>query len=163
MLVYHGSNAVVEHPEIIFPNRGLDFGKGFYTTDSLDQAKRFAENIIKRRGGKSILNTYEFDYKEAKAKLNICIFEKADEAWLDFIFSNRMSRYNENNVYDIIWGPVANDKVYRTLIFYEEGDLNKEQTLAALMTSVLDNQITFYTEISLSYLNFIKSEVLENE
>ena len=161
MFIYHGSNMVVEKPEIISPNRGLDYGKGFYTTDSLTQAKSFATGIIKRRGGVPTLSIYEFDYKKAKTELNICVFEKADEAWLDFVYANRMNKY-DGDIYDIIQGPVANDKVYRTLIFYEEGDLNKEQTLAALMATVLDNQTTFCTEKALSYLKFIRSEVLDN-
>ena len=162
MLVYHGSNTAVERPKIIIPNRGLDYGKGFYTTDSIAQAKRFAEGIVKRRGGAPFLSTYSLDYEKAKSELNVRIFEKADEIWLDFVFENRMNKY-EGDTYDIIRGPVANDKVYRTLIFYEEGDFNKEQTLMALMTFVLDNQIAFCTEKALSYLEYRGSEVIEND
>ena len=101
------------------------------------------------------------DYEKAKSELNIRTFEKADEIWLDFVVANRMNKY-EGDTYDVIRGPVANDKVYRTLIFYEEGDFSKEQTLMALMTTVLDNQITFCTEKALSFLEYMGSEVLKN-
>jgi len=161
MLIYHGSNMRVEKPEIIDSNRGLDFGKGFYTTGSFEQAKRFAANIVKRRGGQPVVSTYEFDYEKAKVDLSIRLFDSADETWLDFVCDNRLNKYMGEQ-HDIVQGPVANDRVYRTLIFYEEGDLNKEQTLAALMTSVLDDQITFCTEKALSYFEFIDSEVLRN-
>lgn len=32
MILYHGSNVVVEQPKLIEQNRFLDFGYGFYTT-----------------------------------------------------------------------------------------------------------------------------------
>ena len=31
MIVYHGSNMVVDHPILVRQNRTLDFGHGFYT------------------------------------------------------------------------------------------------------------------------------------
>lgn len=38
MLVYHGSVEVVENPEIRESDRTLDYGSGFYTTTSYEQA-----------------------------------------------------------------------------------------------------------------------------
>ena len=38
MIVYHGSNMVVDHPRLVRQNRTLDFGYGFYTTFNKDQA-----------------------------------------------------------------------------------------------------------------------------
>ena len=38
MKVYHGSLLKVEHPKILTPSRTLDYGKGFYTTTSAQQA-----------------------------------------------------------------------------------------------------------------------------
>ncbi|MBY6825647.1 DUF3990 domain-containing protein, partial [Clostridium botulinum] len=32
MILYHGSNVIVEDPKIIKATRTLDFGYGFYTT-----------------------------------------------------------------------------------------------------------------------------------
>lgn len=42
MIVYHGSNMVVDHPSLVRQNRTLDFGYGFYTTFNKDQAVNFA-------------------------------------------------------------------------------------------------------------------------
>jgi formylmethanofuran dehydrogenase subunit B len=42
MIVYHGSNQVVEQPRLIKQNRYLDFGFGFYTTTNRMQAENFA-------------------------------------------------------------------------------------------------------------------------
>lgn len=38
MIIYHGSNMVVEQPEILKPSHALDFGSSFYTTLNRDQA-----------------------------------------------------------------------------------------------------------------------------
>ena len=43
MKVYHGSLVKVEHPKILTPSRTLDYGKGFYTTTSAQQAKDWVE------------------------------------------------------------------------------------------------------------------------
>ena len=32
MIVYHGSNLIVDQPRLVNQNRTLDFGSGFYTT-----------------------------------------------------------------------------------------------------------------------------------
>jgi len=43
MIVYHGSNTVVQHPDVIHTCRNLDFGKGFYVTTVREQAERWAK------------------------------------------------------------------------------------------------------------------------
>ena len=66
MILYHGSNIEVTKPQIIVSNRALDFGAGFYTTSSEDQAIRWAKLQALRRGkGIPTVSAYEFD--DAKA------------------------------------------------------------------------------------------------
>ena len=43
MILYHGSNVIVEQPKLIRQNRYLDFGCGFYTTTNRDQAVNAAK------------------------------------------------------------------------------------------------------------------------
>ena len=38
MILYHGSNVIVDQPKLIRQNRYLDFGFGFYTTTNREQA-----------------------------------------------------------------------------------------------------------------------------
>ena len=61
MIIYHGSNMLVEKPKITEQNRFLDFGTGFYTTTNQFQAENFAIKVAKRSGEKPILNIYEID------------------------------------------------------------------------------------------------------
>lgn len=56
--------------------------------------------------------------------------------------------------YDIIFGPVANDTIYRTFVAYEEGILTKEETIARLKVKELYNQMTFATEAALNELTY---------
>ena len=54
MIVYHGSTVIVKEPDVLHSYRSLDFGKGFYVTTVLEQAKRWT-CIIPRSGIKSVL------------------------------------------------------------------------------------------------------------
>ena len=51
MILYHASNVEVKMPMLVESNRLLDFGPGFYTTTNREQAKRFAESVVSKRGG----------------------------------------------------------------------------------------------------------------
>ena len=89
MIVYHGSNVVVQNPKIIESNRYLDFGDGFYTTTNKVQAINFAKKVAAQRGSKPILNTYEFDENILKSSCKIKEFESANEEWIDFVSKHR--------------------------------------------------------------------------
>lgn len=87
-------------------------------------------------------------------KLNILRFDCADERWLDFVVRNR-SEKNFTHDYDVVFGKVANDNVYATIGLYEDGFLNKEETISRLRTFALVDQILFHTEKSLAYVTFL--------
>ena len=71
MKLYHGSNIKVEIPKILNNFRRLDFGKGFYLTTDLEQAKKWATITTNRRNtGKAVVNVYEID-NDILNKLNI--------------------------------------------------------------------------------------------
>ena len=160
MILYHGSNVIVEHPKLVKQNRFLDFGFGFYTTTNREQAENFALKVAERRKeGEAILNIYEIDEKEAFQKCSLLKFDSPDENWLDFVAANRKGMY-EGNQFDLIYGAVANDDVYRTITLYMTGVLTKEQTLQALKIRKLFNQLVFTTEKSLQYLQFQRRELV---
>lgn len=155
MILYHGSNVIVSEPRLIKQNRFLDFGYGFYTTTNKAQAISFADKVTKRRReGQKTVSVYEIDAEKAFAEGKLLKFGSASEAWLDFVSENRSGNY-EGETYDFIFGPVANDDVYRTFTLYTAGLLTKEQTLEALKVKKLYDQLVFSTEKALSYLRFI--------
>ena len=164
MLVYHGSNVIVEKPRLITPNRALDFGSGFYTTTNIEQAKSFANNVVNRNEGYGfpIISYYEVDFDKITKEFNTLNFDHANEEWLDFVYANRTAKYTGMQ-YDVIIGPVANDTVYRVFRLYENGDIDREAVIKRLKITELFNQVTFCTEKAIAELNFIKSEKVKDE
>ena len=60
MIVYHGSNMIVDQPRLVHQNRTLDFGYGFYTTTNQNQAVNFAGKVTDRReSGSPCVSMYD--------------------------------------------------------------------------------------------------------
>jgi hypothetical protein len=62
--------------------------------------------------------------------------------------------------YDMVFGPVANDKVYSVVQFYENGVYDKDEAIRRLKVDELYSQILFHTEKSLVYCRFTGFEKL---
>ena len=156
MKLYHGSLEVVSEPRIITPNRTLDYGRGFYTTTSYEQAEQW---VRRRRGTQhsvGYVNVYELaDILPEEIKQ--LRFETPTEEWVDFVMRNRTERGFEHS-FDIVYGPVANDRVYAAFAFYESNLLDKEGLIRELRTYELVDQILFHTEQSLQHLTFIEAK-----
>jgi len=155
MLLYHGGTEIVEKPEVRQANRPVDFGDGFYTTSSLEQASKFAKIRAKFKNVPiGIVNVFEFDEKAAEG-YKVLQFECVDESWFDFVVSCRRGG-KEFQKFDLISGPVANDNVFRTLDFYEAGVYSKSQAMEHLLARRLDNQFVFLNNALITSLEFIK-------
>lgn len=160
MRLFHGSLTDVTKPCIMPRENGrtTDFGLGFYTTTDYSQAERW----VKIRKGtnqekKGFISEFAApDDLLQKNDLKILVFNTADSGWLDFVIENRKNK-NFSHDYDIVYGPVANDRVYTTINLYEGDLINKEQTIAQLKTFILVNQILFHTEKALLYLHYTRS------
>jgi hypothetical protein len=157
MTLYHGSVVAVENPNLNLSRKNLDFGIGFYTTVNRDQAINFAQKMIIRKLRKpQSVSVYNFDMDAAESILDILWFSSPERLWLDYVHKNRMGIYT-GKTYDLVIGPVANDDVFATLIIYEQGILDVEQTLDALKIKKLFNQFVFKTEKALSMLKYVNS------
>ena len=157
MFLYHGSNVRVEAPRLIGQTRGLDFGAGFYTTSSEEQAARFSEIIVNRRKtGVATVSVYELDIAAAEQTLAVRRFARVDAEWLDFVVENRLHAY-QGKTYDLVIGAVANDTVMPTLQAYIAGFLTQEAALITLKASKLVDQFCFKTERAFSLLKFVRA------
>lgn len=154
MKIYHSGLEIVNVPEIRKPNRTLDYGSGFYTTTSFDQAKDWVIRRIKENKVKTgYVNIYELDQNQTE-NLNCLIFDKPTDEWVDFVMKNRTQKdFNHN--YDIVYGPVANDRVYAAFALFEGGVLNKQELIAELKTYKLVDQYLFHTVDSLKAISFV--------
>lgn len=158
MKIYHGSIDKVEKPEIrIIKHRTLDYGYGFYTTTSYTQSKDWVKRRMDNaKAQKGFVNIYELDI-EALKNLNCLIFDSPTEDWVDFVMNNRIVKGFEHN-YDIVYGPVANDRVYASFALYEGGLIDKQTLISELKTYNLIDQYLFHTEKALEYIRFLEAE-----
>jgi len=144
MTLFHGSDVIVERPRLLHQQRTLDFGPGFYTTTNEEQAISFARKMQDRRGSeRGYVSMYKIaDLATLQQTLDILEFPAPDEVWLDFVFENRSGAYS-GPAYDIVFGPVANDTIYRTFVAYEDGIYTKQETIERLKVKKLYNQVIF--------------------
>lgn len=144
MIIYHGSNTIVQEPKIIVDGYYKDFGYGFYCTELEKQAKRLA--LTKRK--KHIVNKYNYKPDDS---LNICEFEQMTEEWLDFVVDCR--RGIEHN-YDIVEGPMADDTIWDYIEDYAAGLISREAFWVLVKFKYPTHQITFCSQKAISTLKF---------
>ena len=159
MILFHGSSQEVREPRILFPNRTLDYGVGFYTTTSQQQARDWA---LRRISGAGIayVNVYAFDETAAAHLRRLNFTNPPEEDWVDFVYANR-NRRDFVHDYDLVYGPVANDRVYAAFALYEQGLLNKQELITELRTYTLIDQMVFHTEAALEFLKFIEAKEVQ--
>ena len=162
MKLYHGSLTSVDKPNIEIGRPSTDFGKGFYTTTNFEQAKRWALYKLKnaKREVKAIVNVYKVDDNLLdNEKHRIKKFDSPNEEWLSFVVNCRKSILHD---YEIVFGAVANDKIYTTITLYESQVLTAEETVARLKVNEYFNQVSFHSQEAADELTFVESiEVLE--
>lgn len=113
----------------------------------------------RRRKGNPTVSVFYFDAQKICEELNVKIFKRADREWLDYVVANRKGKY-EGEQYDIVIGPVANDRTILTINDYVSGAFPAETALALLEPAKLSDQYTFLTYAGIKTLIF--REVLTN-
>ncbi|MDR0566464.1 MAG: DUF3990 domain-containing protein [Prevotellaceae bacterium] len=155
MQVYHGSYTVIDEIDLSKAHLNRDFGQGFYVTKYRKHAENWAKTIGEKYGNEGFVT--EFTYYDSAFTENLCNvkhFDAYNEEWLDFVVLNRnpMAPKPVHN-FDIVEGPVADDKVQRTLAKYLEGEISKKIFLKMLSYHEPTHQICFCTMRSLLVLN----------
>ena len=154
--LYHGSTVAVRKPSLRPGRPNADFGKGFYTTSDLEQAVRWAHiKQDREESERAVVSIYEFDESLLDSQdLDIRRFTGADEAWLYFVTDCRKSRPHE---YDLVQGPVANDKVFTSVNLFESGVLSAEAAILQLKAYKTYDQLSFHTNRVIKNLKFVES------
>lgn len=132
--LYHGSTVDIKAVDLTISRPNKDFGRGFYLSADRQQAWRMAEFKALTEGGEPVMNTYMFDEDMmTNGDLKVLLFEGYTREWAEFIFTNRNSKqYLPVHDYDIVYGPIANDRVGVQIGRYEAGDITLEQFLENL-------------------------------
>ena len=156
MILYHGSNIEVRQPKLLPSQRALDFGQGFYTTTSLEQASWWA-NKTTNRSGKGIPTVSKFDFDEGQwSRLHILSFDGPNREWLRFVTTCRKET-GETEAWDLIYGPVANDKTAETIDLFFSGLYDEEYAIQRLKPQKLKDQYVFKTDSALKTLVFVEA------
>ena len=145
MKVYHGSYTKVDRIDLSKCKPNKDFGRGFYVTKFRNHAEEWAKVIGEKYGTEGFVSEYEFSENDfTKSICKIKYFEAYNEEWLDFVVKNRdKNRETSAHDYDIVIGPVADDKVQNTLRLYLKGKISKEKFLKMLTYHEETHQICF--------------------
>jgi hypothetical protein len=148
MIIFHGSNVDFEKVSLDLAKEKRDFGKGFYTTTIREQAVNWAENICRRYKTET---AYLYEFEFSFAGLTVKTFDAMTKSWLDFIIENRI-KGGTQHTFDIVTGPVANDRTTDTIGFFLAGIYSVEEALRRLEYIKPNNQISLHTEKAVSNL-----------
>ena len=159
MNLYHGTTSKIGNIDLTKCRSRTDFGRGFYMTDKLGTARDWAigKPSIDVRTPTVIrysINDALFSDKDIK----ILEFNEPSKEWLDFIKDNRRrdksgaSLKEPRHCYDIVCGPIANDKVVDVVIEYCNNLITAEEAIPRLKTLPSVIQISFHTSLALSYI-----------
>ncbi len=162
MKLYHGGLVEIKVPRIIVGDHIGDFGVGFYTTTSIQQARRFVKtkcDCEQRTSGIVSIFDVRDDFLQSP-DLHVRVFKKADEDWARFVEANRRNPNYEHD-FDLIFGPVANDQVYASFALYESDLIDFAELINRLKVRKRTDQVLFHTEKALSLLKYAGSEVVQ--
>lgn len=144
ILLYHGTNVVVEKPEVRVVGYNKDFGFGFYCTRIERQAQRWAMT----RRANHIVCIYEYSPNpELRAK----VFDTMTDEWLDFVAA---CRHGKQHSYDIVEGPMADDEVWDYVEDFMNGRISREAFWALARFKHPTHQILFCTDRALAALTY---------
>ena len=120
MILYHGTNQDFGEIDIRKSKPNKDFGQGFYLSREYSQAMDMAKTKVEQlETGIPTVLTYEADESQMEG-LRVLRFDDYSEDWAKFILLNRNnSTPMPAHDYDIVIGPIANDRVGVQLWKYE--------------------------------------------
>ena len=125
MILYHGTNVVFDEIDLTKSKPNKDFGQGFYLsreyTQAMDMAKIKVEQL---ESGTPTILTFEVD-ENRMLSLKVLRFDDYSEEWAKFILLNRNNASRQPaHDYDIVIGPIANDRVGVQLWKYENQSID---------------------------------------
>ena len=113
MILYHGSNVKIATIDLSKSMRGKYFGQGFYLSADRKQAEEMAVFKAMQFDGAPVVTSFEFDERNLNCEtLKVKVFEEYNREWAEFVFANRNNRTDAPiHDYDVVYGPIADDKV----------------------------------------------------
>ena len=170
MIIYHGSEKIIQKPMYGFGNSKNDYGLGFYCTESKDLAKEWA--CQKNTDGYS--NRYELD----TTSLSILNLSEPDFSilhWLSILMQNRVfspksplgkqnldfliSNYKINySDFDVILGYRANDSYFSFASDFLENIIPIQSLASSMKLGSLGIQVVLKSKKAFDTIKYIDSE-----
>ena len=173
MIIYHGSDHIIESPVYNGSKRTNDYGYGFYTTKSPELAKEWA--CSKNKDG--FANSYEADLKGLSVlNLNtpeynilnwLAILAKYRTYWQKTSIAEDAKDYLQRNFfidptpYDVIIGYRADDSYFAFAQDFVAGAISLPKLSEAMRLGKLGEQIVFKSKKSFSHIRFIGAETAD--
>ena len=132
MRLYHGSTIDIQSVDLAKSKPNKDFGRAFYLSDDRQQALDMAQFRAEFEETDPVVNVYEFDetlFQEFRYKR----FETYPMEWAHFVYDHRTEPQGLTlHDYDIIYGPIANDRVGAQIARYKQGYITFEEFLSRI-------------------------------
>ena len=170
MIVYHGSDHIVETPLYNGSKRTNDYGYGFYTTENKELAMEWAcsdnrdgfANVYElNTDGLEILNLNDPQY----SILNwLAILTKYRSYWQSGSVAEEAKDYLQKNFfvdpsgYDIVIGYRADDSYFSFAQDFVSGAISLRKLSEAMRLGKLGEQVVLKSEKSFSHIRFIDAE-----
>ena len=170
MIVFHGSDHIVEHPVLNGGKRSNDYGSGFYTTESLELAKEWA--CAKNTDG--FANRYELNLKELSIlNLNapeynilnwLALLTRYRSCWQTGSIAEEAKNYLQEHFfvdpapYDIIIGYRADDSYFSFSQDFVAGTISLKKLSEAMRLGRLGEQIVLKSQKAYDQIRFLDAE-----
>ena len=175
MLVYHGSDHIIEKPAYNGSKRTNDYGYGFYTTESIEMAKEWA--CSDQRNG--FANIYEFNPEGlSMLRLNspeynilnwLAILTEYRSYWQNGSIAEEAKNYLQQHFfvdpapYDVIIGYRADDSYFTFAQDFVAGTISLKKLSEAMRLGKLGEQIVLKSEKAFEHIRFVGAEPADAE
>ena len=177
MILYHGSQQIVQAPVFGKGKKENDYGLGFYCTQSPELAREWACPILKD----GFVNRYSFDTEGLKTlKLNSKEYTILN--WLALLLANRKIDLSHNKQVgirgqeyiienfmpdiiglDVIIGYRADDRYFAFAKDFVQNGISVKQLASAMKLGELGEQVVLMSEKAFGRIQFESYEIAESD
>ncbi len=170
MIIFHGSDHIIEKPVYNGSKRSNDYGYGFYTTESIELAKEWA--CADDNDGYA--NRYEFDSNGLNImNLNdskytilnwLAILTRYRSYWQNGSIAEQAKNYLQEHFfvepaqYDVVIGYRADDSYFSFAQDFISGTISLSKLAEAMKLGKLGEQIVLKSEKAFKNIHYIDSE-----
>lgn len=131
MILYHGSNIIIDVIDLTKSKRYKDFGQAFYLSPNKEQAHKMAIAKVVQFGGEESVTPFEIDEScLSSSELSVLCFTEYSRDWAEFVFNNRDENQDFLHSYDIVYGPIADDYIGLQIRDFKRQNITFEQFLS---------------------------------